>query len=487
MRHLILYILIAFTFGTSCKDFLTQEPYTQISINEQFESNKGVLQAVNGLYYSLEALLSDKLFYYADLQGGNITFSPSTTNHLVTIPANLNIENSYQFNDTELDSEFSAVYADAYKIINAANIILERVPDLSFLSEDEIHQIQAEALATRAFTHFLLTLLYAQQYGYTENASHPGIVYNTTTITAGVDYPARKTMAETYNLLKQDLNKALALFTNKQALDYGPATSYFNAITTQAVYARIANQMNDWETALYYADEVIRNSGVSLMDSANYIAEWEKPEEPVLEVILEFSAPRESTSSSVSSSVGASFFNYVSPTVYAKLVASGDLLQLYSTNDLRKNMFMEAFLPTSMNGVTVNKPYYFTKKFQDDPGTLCIRLSEMYLIRAEALARSNTDLNAALNDLNTIRQRAGLTAIDQTENLLNEIFMERRRELAFEGHLFYDHARFKKDVVRNEGCLSTVCNLAYPSTHFVLPLPSKSITLNENMQQNEGY
>ena len=115
-----------------------------------------------------------------------------------------------------------------------------------------------------------------------------------------------------------------------------------------------------------------------------------------------------------------------------------------------------------------------------------MRLSEMYLIRAEANARLS-NLNSALTDLNTIRERANLLPLDMTADILENIFLERRRELAFEGHLLFDIVRYKKDINRNLGCISNSCNLSYPSNFFVLPIPASSTDLNENIQQNEGY
>ena len=223
------------------------------------------------------------------------------------------------------------------------------------------------------------------------------------------------------------------------------------------------------------------------MTKEDYIAEWEKPEEPVSEMIFELSARRENDGA-VASSVANSYYTYVDVNKYNDFVASGDLLELYDSSDIRKDMFLEALLPTSVNGIISDEPYYFTKKFQDDPGTIISRLSEMYLIRAEAGARlGGTYFIQALADLNSIRERAGLEALISNDNLLEEIFLERRKELAFEGFLFFDLMRYHKNVDRNSGCISAVCSLLYPSDYFVLPFPESSITLNENMKQNEGY
>jgi hypothetical protein len=110
----------------------------------------------------------------------------------------------------------------------------------------------------------------------------------------------------------------------------------------------------------------------------------------------------------------------------------------------------------------------------------------MYLIAAESEARLGNNM-AALLSLNTIRQRAGITALTNTTNLLDAVFLERRKELCFEGNLFFDIARFNKNVVRNLGCLAQTCNLDYPNNRFILPIPQSTINVNLNVIQNEGY
>jgi hypothetical protein len=465
----------------SCNDFLKVEPGVQISINEQLSSKTGLELALNGIYDDVESLLSSQTNVYADVQGGNITFSPVVTNKEITVPGA--IQNSYNFTDIAEESDYSGVYISLYGIINQANIILKYFDTFTFLSIDEKNQLEAELLVIRAFSHYHLSLLFAQNYGFTADASHLGIVYNTETLLIGVDFPSRKTMKETYDLLQADLDKALSLFTNNQFL-VGPSYSLFNKKTTEALYARIALQMNDWEKAFFYANAMITTSGIGLTSKDNYVTEWEKEEEPVSEIILEFSAPRTSEGA-VSQSI-SQWYLFGSTINYARYVASGDLIDLYDANDIRKNMFIQQNLPTKVAGVDQNLPYYFTKKFQNGAGTTHIRLSEMYLIRAEANARLNKE-NDALIDLNILRQRANLASLTSTSAVLEEIFLERRRELAFEGLLLFDIVRFKKNVIRNKGCLATVCNLSYPSNFFILPIPQASTELNENIRQNEGY
>lgn len=476
----ILFLLLISSV-TSCSDFLEVEPDEQVSFDEQLSSKSGVLEAYSGIYRDVEDLMSSKYVLYAEALGGNIAFTPRISNGEISI--NGQIDNAYNFSSTEMDFDYADYYDDAYRIVNQSNILLERVNTFSFFTSDELMQLQAELYTIRAFTHYQISLLFAQNYNFTEDASHLGIVYNTSTLEAGEDFPSRLTMAETYSLIQEDLDSALQLFNNIQLLP-GPSYSYFNSQTTMALYARIALQMNDWTNAKDYANEVIMSSGINLTSTNNYVSEWEQDVLPVSEIIIELSAPLNSDGN-VSSSI-SSFYNYNSPTIYARQSASGDILNLYSENDIRQNMFIEVSLETNINGILAPRTYFFTKKFQGDAGTTYMRLSELYLIRAEANAKLG-DENLALDDLNTLRTRANLLPLNSTANLLDEIFLERRRELAFENHLFFDILRNKKDVIRIEDCISEVCILNYPSNFYIQPIPFSSIQQNQNMQQNEGY
>lgn len=486
MKLIRIYIwgFVALLLLGSCSDFLNVEPDKQISIKEQFSSEEGVLQALNGIYKSIEVLTSSKGFNYADLQGGNATYSPHERDKTVKLPTS--IENSYNFNDLEESSDYETIYDEAYEIINQTNLIFENIDLASDIDSSKHQQILAESYAARGFAHFIATLFYSQNRNYSSDGSHWGIVYNQSTLKAGYDFPKRETKAETYRLIKADFEDALALYTGTQALEYGPVYSYFNTITTQALLARLALDNNDWESAASYADIAISNANVTLMKQEDYISEWVKEEEAVSEIILEFSAPR-TTEGDVSSTIGT-YFSIDYP--YVRIVASEDLLELFDNTDIRKQLYEAKPLATLVNGVVIDVDYHFILKFQDEPSTTFMRLSELYLIRAEASYRHDAStIVSALTDLNAIRTRAGLSALenDASLNFLEELFLERRRELAFEGHLLYDLMRYEEDVKRTQDCLSSTCNLQYPNAHFILPIPYTSIELNENMIQNEEY
>jgi hypothetical protein len=115
-----------------------------------------------------------------------------------------------------------------------------------------------------------------------------------------------------------------------------------------------------------------------------------------------------------------------------------------------------------------------------------IRIAEMFLIRAEAnLLGASPDENAARADLNAIRTRCGLTALDGTTTgaaLVTELFAERRRELAFEGHRLFDLTRRGLDVLKPGGNV-----IEYEDFRVLANVPLAEVQGNPNLEQNPGY
>jgi len=472
----------------ACDDFLEQEPGTQISITEQLSTYKGVREALSGNYQMLSKLMMNEVnAVYADACGGNISFSPSliaSSKGIVKAPTR--IENVYSFSDNKEDSDMDAIYEECYKIINGCNMLIENVDALSDASEAQKQQVKAECNSMRGFCHFTLLRHYAQNYSFTGDALHKGIIYNLKTQTVGVDYPARETVKQCYQYVLEDFDTAIKLFTETNTLD-GEDHTLLTAINTKALQARAALYANEWQQAYDLATEVITTSGIDLMLKDDYVAEWEEPNASIGEVLFELSIPYNNEGELVTSNSVSDDFGYNSKSDYEEYVASGDLMNLFESTDIRGlNMFIEAELETVVGEDKKDSPYYFTKKFQDNPGYPVIRMSEIYLIRAEAAARLNLN-EEALSDLRTIQARAGSTLSNEEDDIMEELFVERRKELCFEGHLLFDIARFRKNVVRDEGCAAKLCNLTYPSNFFVLPIPERNVELNSNLNQNEGY
>ena len=147
---------------------------------------------------------------------------------------------------------------------------------------------------------------------------------------------------------------------------------------------------------------------------------------------------------------------------------------------------------------------YYTLKFKDRPIAAnegknnwpVIRYADVLLLLSEAQHETG-DAAGALNSLNLVRARAGLTALngaDQDE-LRQAIQRERRVELCFEGHRWCDLLRtgtmlstmrsYKEKYLRYGGYL--VVNYDITDNKVLFPIPFREVSVNPGLVQNPGY
>ena len=109
----------------------------------------------------------------------------------------------------------------------------------------------------------------------------------------------------------------------------------------------------------------------------------------------------------------------------------------------------------------------------------------MYLNRAEAIVHgASVSGVTALSDLQAIASNRGVAAPQPSETT---VFNERRKELFFEGHIVYDLARCKRDLVRTDfdGVINK--DIKAGDYKWAMPIPSRECNANPNMTQNPGY
>lgn len=456
----------------SCSDFLYSEPVEKVSITEQLGTKEGMLVALNGAYNQLRSTyFTEEAFVYGDLMAGNLKFSPSASSKNISVDAS--VTNIYNFDDQKDTSELEAFYSNTYQQINNINLILQYVDQLPDASISEISEIKAEALALRAFSHFYLYKHYSQNYTYTPDASHLGIVYNTVPLRVGVDYPSRSTVAENFISLENDVQQAILLFQPKHAIPAGQKKNFMNLDAAKLLGAEIALWKNDWQKAINYSDDVIQSSSYILTPSGEIGTNWAESES-IFEI----------ANTSNDESPILDLYSFTSSTNRSNYVASDDVYNLYTSDDQRKNLFTTQNLATKISNVEYNLPYHFTKKYQIKSTNLVYRQSLAYFIRAEASLKSGNSTQA-INDINIIRNRAGLANLSTIN--IDILLEEKRKEFVFENQYFFDLMRNHRSVVRNNGCISSRCNATYPNVKFVAPIPQKTINVNSNMKQNPGY
>ena len=158
-------------------------------------------------------------------------------------------------------------------------------------------------------------------------------------------------------------------------------------------------------------------------------------------------------------------------------------------NDIRRKLLVDEYtlLPDCQKYVSKNQGLTDSDKHNDP---FVLRVSEMYLNRAEAYLNKNLPDKAA-EDIKVIQARAlGKESAEITleyadnEELAHIIEIERIKELCFEGHRLFDITRRKKNLVRSSSTTSSLKSLTYPNDNFILPIPRRELDANKNMQPN---
>lgn len=478
MKSLFKYtILTCCVLLTSCQNLLDKEPQNKISLEETFQDIESATVALSGAYASLFTVsyFNANRTLYPDVAGGNVKYAKLT---------NAILYDTYDFAASPDDGDMNATYAQLYAILNNLNNIITRVPSITNGTEKTRNRLVAEATALRAMIHFDLLLLFAQPYNYTSDASHVGILINLEPVLVADSQRARSTVAECYAAVIADLNNALSLFDNSTAVfSSGSTKNYMTTSAIKALLARVYLHQGNWELAYQYANEVINTGSYALYTNTAYVTAW--TQKNTSESIFEIAVPNNFSGTSL-----GNYFDVTNVNVTANIVqmaASNDLLDLYSATDVRNQT--NFYYSATVEGST----FWFCRKYPTGStaatGVKVLRISEMYLIRAEAAAELG-NLTQAETDLNTIVQRADLSAekvtIADKDLLIERILTERRKELNYEGFLLFDLSRRKLNLVRTD-CVAQTCSFNYPSNYYILPLPATTVLVNPLISQNPGY
>lgn len=359
----------------------------------------------------------------------------------------------------------AATWTSGYRAINIANSVLQSVSKVNAADQN---RVKGEALFIRASMHFELVRLYAKDYTDGNPTTNPGVPLMTeaTFKVEDITKPARSKVAEVYSAIIADLTEAKDLLPRANGVFATKAAAF-------AVLSRVYLQKADYAGARDAADSAIANaSGKSLlmnfMDNFNQAA----------------NTAEDLFAIQVSDQDGANNLQlFYSVDIFG--ARDGDIevrikhLNLYETADARRTVQTNPSASTQFNtGFYTKYGANRTTKWRDlYKNVKVIRLAEMYLTRAEANFRLGSAIGATpLSDVNRIRTRAGLLPLLAIPDV-NEIYMERRRELAFEGFGIHDAKRFMRDI---DG-------LAWNDGFLIFPIPFRELNANPNLEQNEAY
>lgn len=302
-----------------------------------------------------------------------------------------------------------------YHTIYIANYVIEHQDEITHATADEVNQLVGESYMLRAYSHFLLVNLYAEPYTHCSPAATRGVPMQ---LKADVNaMPASSSVETIYRQVLADLDEA-EKHLNVTTWDKGK-NYRFNRLSAQALRARTFLYMGLWQDALKAATAVIA-------------------EHPALEDLTASTSMLPNSYQSVENLVALERF---SSNLYTAIdMPSPDFISLYRSGDQRRTKFYKR----------VTSSTYSLLKGGNDELASSFRTAEMYLTAAEAYARLDSTDKAIASLTPLMEKRLNQSALQTTlelingmtqEELIQEIIDERARELAFEGHRWFDLRR----------------------------------------------
>lgn len=460
IKNMIVTTALFLSLASCEKSFLELQPPTSLTPEFALATEADLQVALRGAYAGLKntALYGRSLPVLGDIMADNTYQSTLNTNRYTSF-------NLYNYLVT--DGDVSGLWNASYTVIlRANNIINSPIADNA-----NIQQIKGEAYAIRALAYFNLVRYFASPY--TVDPSKLGVPV-ITTYQADLK-PERAKIADVYGLINKDLDKAYTLmtkFTN---------SSQFSKYSAKALQAKVYLTMGDKTNAKTAALDVITNSGFTAISSAAHAGYWAgvAPRTDKVETLLEISFD-----AVANNAFDALAYIYLQSGNYGDMLCSSELYDLYETADIRKSLYATG-TRGGLASVFVNKYSSFTGDHTD---TKVVRMSEMYLIAAEASYPSNTV--DALKYVNEVTSRRGATAIASSGSaLLEDIITERRKELAFEGERYLDMQRLQRNIVRSKNYPSSALSIEFSNYRRIMPIPQGELDANPNIksQQNPGW
>jgi hypothetical protein len=457
-NKLVIATAITLSF-TACKKQIDLRPTDTIIEEEAFLSIDDLEKGLNSVYSSFGAGQVNGIYIAAILADETRISSENRGQG----------QAAFKWQYTAGTGEVTGDYSTYFRAINRAQRVLAAVERVSVpaSAQSRLERVKAELAALRGMSYFELLKRYMKQ-GYDPASLGIPVTFSTDLF----QKPSRNTVAETVTQIELDLSTARASASIPNAEVDGLRISKASIAGYQA---RLALIKKEWDKVVTYTTDAITLSGKTIATRAQYADIWKDASNT--EVVLRF-RNNYSIKFTWRDSNGDVFFE---PSMKLKN-------QYNRTTDVRFTNFFGA-QGSDTSTVTKYPGSSFGPNFNDVKD---IRVSEMYLARAEAYAELD-QLDKAAADLNAVRSGRISGYVDVTlptkGDAITAILNERFKELAFEGFRFFD---LKRRVLPIERLAVDVQSNAWQSLpadnfRFALPIPQTEIFTNPNTQQNNNY
>jgi hypothetical protein len=461
-RFLYISLCITFTMLSSCTKFVkVPDPPTQIVRSTVFTDDATATSAMLGIYSIMmqEATM-------ASLNTG--LFSGLSSDEITSYSTDPNLDQFYTNSLIPSNVNLSGYWSNAFQYIYGANAILEGINNNEKISASVKIQLAGEAKFIRAFCYFYLTNLFGDvplilTTDYTKNS-----------------IAGRSSRNSVFDQIVIDLSEAQTELSDSYIkADNTPTNDRLrpNKWAAAALLARVHLYAGNWDAAMALSTSVINQS-----DLYQLVINLDS-------VFLANSAEAIWQLSPVASYNLATWdgFMYILTDIPSGLLGvslNEALVNAFEPGDLRRQHWVDSI---ESSGTIYHYAYKYklANSFTPDEYYMVFRLSEQYLIRAEARAMTG-DLEGAKNDLNVIRNKARLpnTLANDQPSLLTAIQKERRFELFSEwGHRWMDLKR----TLTADAVLAPAKSPGWVPTDTLYPIPQSEIQNDPNISQNPNY
>ncbi|WP_215238500.1 RagB/SusD family nutrient uptake outer membrane protein [Dyadobacter helix] len=502
MKNITAIGIIALTLlHTSCsEDFLNETDPTKVGVDVFYKNEAQAKQALNGVYGQVQTL-NNTAYLFGEFQTDNTTIDLN--------PSDRGGAGGWEaFDFSTINSgngEIANLWNGYYSALYNNNLTLEKLA-VAEIADASKKEIEGQLKFLRGYMYFNLVQYFGDVVIVTSTLSTPDPAFDL----------VRSPQAEVWAQVEKDLKEAAALLPAKYAAagDKGRATKgaalsllgktyliqkkYAEAITTLKEVTALGYALN-----ANYADNFdpspAKKNGIESIFEIQYQGDNDLGEQSSFQYVF---APRVSK---------GAVTGYAAGTNGGRNVPTNDIIAAYEKGDLRKDISLKtSFI---LDGKEYPVPYVSKYNY---PHTIVqrtntnwpvLRYADVLLMLSEAMNEQTGPTAEALGYLNQIRKRAGLpdAAPAGKDDFRTAVLKERRLELAFENHRWFDLKRTKtpaqwaafmnahgamekaKPTVDRGNVPFNSNDYIFSDFEYVLPLPAPQILINAKLVQNPGY
>lgn len=456
---IVLAAAMALGLSSCSGDYLDTVPSNKVSEGSINASLENLYIALNGIHKEMvsqetgyQCLGGEPGFMFCrDMEADDITWITNTWCKAAYLGWSCNMNESSGYN-----IKYWTIY---YQWILNANKIIAGVEEAPMTDAALYNQVKGEALCIRAWAHFNLVQLYAKRYAAGGNNTQDGIPYRLTAVT---EEQARNSVEEVYQLINADLDEACKLLVG-----INPSYHHYSEMVAWGLKARVAMAKQDYTNAATYAAKAIQlaeANGGALMQGDQLMCGFSDICSDTKEAMYAARTPDDKTV------YFYSFYAYMSWNFNATAIRQGvkcinaDTYDTMSETDLRRAWFDPTGEMEVPAKTYVKQPYqnrkFTARSSADAVGDVAfMRLAEMYLTEAEALARAGqtTQAQEVFTKFQVTRDPSYVSKGNAGDALAEEIMNSRRVELWGEGFRFYDLKRLNLPIHRGRNFVQTFC------------------------------